>query len=486
MRKLFILYIPVVLLATSCTKNIQDLNNNTKAAITVPAASIFLAGEKNLCDNITTPNTGLAPFRCFAQTWTETTYTDEARYDITTYDSPDNWWAYLYGAGTSTGSGVLSNFYNAKAAFPLSAGSPAEINNDLIISDILEVYSFYMLVATYGNIPYTQADNRTIPFPKYDDQKTVFYDLFTRLDSCIADINLGAPAMGASDQIYQGNAAEWKKFAATLELKLAMMIADVDPSTAGKKVQSALTAGIFTSNADNALFTYGSSPSTDANPIYQAVIISGREDNCPDNLLLQTMVGWTDPRLPLYVTKAADSTYKGGTAGNTNSYGLVSGFSDQLIAPTFPGDFLDYPETEFLLAEAAERGFAVPGTAAQYYDSAITASIEFWGGTAVQANTYLAQPAVAYSTATGNYKQKIGYQKWIHLWNRGWDAWTEVRRLGYPNINAISPPAGAQGLMPIRFWYPLKEQTANSVNYAAAVAALGGPDNVTTKLFWMP
>src|ERR1700761_932935 len=234
MRKLFILYIPVLLLATSCTKNIQDLNNNPKAAITVPAASIFLAGEKNLCDNITTPNTGLAPFKCFAQTWTETSYTDEARYDITTYDCPDNWWGDLYGASSTAG--VLSNFYNAKAAFPTSAGTAAEINNDLIISDILEVYTFYMLMATYGDIPYSQADNRTIPFPKYDDQKTVFYDLMTRLDSCIADINTGAPAMGASDQIYQGNPVEWKKFAATLELKLAMMIADVDPSTASQKV----------------------------------------------------------------------------------------------------------------------------------------------------------------------------------------------------------------------------------------------------------
>ncbi len=486
MRKLFILYIPILLLATSCTKNIQDLNDNPKAAITVPAASIFLAGEKNLCDNITTPNTGLAPFKCFAQTWTETSYTDEARYDITTYDSPDNWWAYLYGAGTTTGSGVLSNFYNAKAVFPTSAGSAAEINNDLIITDILEVYSFYMLVATYGDVPYTQADNRTIPFPKYDDQKTVFYDLLTRLDSCIADINVGAAAMGAADQIYQGNPAEWKKFAATLELKLAMMIADIDPTTAGQKVQAAVSAGVFTSNADNALFYYQPAPSTDANPIYQAVFLSGREDNCPDELLLGTMVGWTDPRLPLYVTKAQDGTYKGGLAGNTNSYGLVSSFSSQVDTAIAPGDFLDYPETEFLLAEAAERGFTVPLSATNYYDSAITASIEFWGGTAAQANAYLLQPAVAYATAAGTYKQKIGYQKWIHLWNRGWDVWTEIRRLGYPDINVVSPPAGAQGLMPIRFWYPLKEQTANSINYAAAVAALGGPDAVTTKLFWMP
>jgi hypothetical protein len=485
MRKLFFLYIPVLLLATaSCTKNIQDLNDNPKAAITVPAASIFLAGQKNLSDNITTPNAGSAPFRDFAQTWTECTYITEARYILTAYDAPDNWWNALYGA---TGSGALSNFYNAKAAFPASAGSATEINNDLIITDIMEVYAFYMLVATYGDVPYSQADNPTIPFPKYDNQKTVFYDLLNRLDTCIADINTGAPAMGASDQLYGGSAVEWKKFAATLELKMAMMIADVDPTTANSTVQSAVTAGVFTSNADNALFVYQSSPTGNTNPIWQAAINSGRHDNCPDNLLLQQMVTWNDPRLPLYVTKAPDSTYTGGLAGNGNAYSTLSTFSAQLLNPAFPGDLLDYPETEFLLAEAAARGFSVPGTAAQYYDSAITASIEFWGGTAAQAQTYLAQPAVAYGTApgAGNYKQVIGYQKWIHLWNRGWDAWTEIRRLGYPDINVISPPTGAISQMPLRFWYPLAEQTANPTNYAAAVSDMGGSDLVSTPLFWM-
>ena len=53
---------------------------------------------------------------------------------------------------------------------------------------------------------------------------------------------------------------------------------------------------------------------------------------------------------------------------------------------------------------------------------------------------------MAYSTADGSlggYKQKIGIQKWISLADRGWDAWTEIRRLGYPNIDKISPPIGA-------------------------------------------
>jgi len=483
MRKIFIACIPVLLLAAACTKNIQDLNSNTKAAVTVPATSVFLAGEKNLSDNLTTPSGSVAPFRNFAQTWTECTYITEARYILTAYDSPDYWWSYLYGA---SGSQVLSNFYNAKSLFPSTAASPAILNNDLIITDIMEVYAFYLLVATYGDIPYTQADSRAIPFPKYDNQKTVYYDLLTRLDSCIADINTGATAMGAADQLYRGDPAAWKKFAATLKLKMAMLLADVDASTAGTKVQEAVATGVFTSNTDNALFTYQSSPTGNTNPIWQAAVNSGRHDNCPDNLLVQQMVTWNDPRVPLYFTKAPDSTYLGGQAGQGNSYPVLSTFAPQVLEANFPGDLLDYAETEFLLAEAVERGFSVTGTAEQHYDNAVTASIEYWGGTAAQAAAYLAQPTVAYTTAAGDYKQKIGYQKWIALWNRGWDAWTEIRRLGQPNINVISPPTGAISPLPLRFWYPLSEQTANPVNYAAAVQDLGGADAVTTKLFWMP
>ena len=202
--------------------------------------------------------------------------------------------------------------------------------------------------------------------------------------------------------------------------------------------------------------------------------------------MVNTLKSWNDPRDTLYFTKAPDSTYKGGLPGASNSAALLSSFSTQWTAATYPSDLLDYAESQFLLAEAVERGFLTSGgTAEQYYDAGITASIEFWGGTAGQAAAYLAQPAVAYATAAGDYKQKIGYQEWIALINRGWDAWTSIRRLGQPAIDAISPPTGAQGNMPLRFYYPLAEETANPVNWTAAAKTLSGGDVVSSKLFWM-
>jgi hypothetical protein len=87
---------------------------------------------------------------------------------------------------------------------------------------------------------------------------------------------------------------------------------------------------------------------------------------------------------------------------------------------------------------------------------------------------------VAYATAAGNWKQKIGTQKWIALYNRSYETWTELRRLDFPVITA---PVNAKSGFPNRLTYPNTEQTLNGTSYTAAASAIGG-DVVTTKLFW--
>lgn len=482
MKRSTILYLLVSVLAASCTKNITDFNNNPKGALTVPSASLFLNGEKNLSDALAGTSGSSSPFRVLAQSWTENTYVSEAQYNLPIDNSPQGWWNLLYATGTSS---VLNSLTSAKAIIPTDITDAATQKNALLVTDILEVYAYSLLVNTYGNVPYSQAENSSIPFPKYDDAKTVYYDLLARLDTAISGLNTGAGSFGASDIIYGGDVTSWKKFAATLKLKLAMVIADSDPATAGTKVQEAVNAGVFTSNSDNALFVYSSATNTNSNPVYQALVPSGRHDFSPADLIVDTLVAWNDPRLPHMFTQY-NGSYVGGVPGAGNGYVKLSLFSSQWLDPTWPGDLLDYAETEFLLAEAAERGFAVTGSAASHYSNGVTASINFWGADSAQATAYLAQPAVAYATAAGTWKQKIGWQQWLAYADRGWDAWTSIRRLGYPNIDQINPPIGAVSQLPRRFTYPSAEQASNPTNWAAAVQAVtgGGSDGVQFNLWW--
>lgn len=140
---------------------------------------------------------------------------------------------------------------------------------------------------------------------------------------------------------------------------------------------------------------------------------------------------------------------------------------------------MDYAEVSFGLAEAAARGFSVGGTAESFYKQGVTASFAYWN--AGDAAAYLAKPTVAYTTATGDYKQKIGTQKYLALYNRGFEAWTEWRRLDWPKFNL--PVNKTYADIPVRFTYPVGEQTLNLVNWQAASAAIGS-DKVQTKLFW--
>jgi hypothetical protein len=172
--------------------------------------------------------------------------------------------------------------------------------------------------------------------------------------------------------------------------------------------------------------------------------------------------------------------YLGVAPGVGGSYFGNSAPAANIYSSTFRGDFLDYAEVQFYLAEAAARGYNVGGTADQFYKNGVEASILQWGGAQADANTYYAQPSVTYATAAGSWQQKIGTQAWIAFYNRAWDGWIDTRRLGYPVLPA---PAQAVSTFPERFTYPVTETNVNSDNYKAAAAAIGG-DAVTTQLFF--
>ena len=213
------------------------------------------------------------------------------------------------------------------------------------------------------------------------------------------------------------------------------------------------------------------------------MVASGRHDFVVTKTMVDKLISLNDPRRAIYT----NNNVNGGIVGSTNPYG--GAFAKTHVGaiiekPSLSGTLLDYSEVEFLLAEAAESGIAAAGVASIHYTNAIEASMEDWGVSPVDVTSYLLQPKVAYATATGTWQQKIGEQAWLALYNRGFEAWTFYRRLDFPLLIA---PAGAQaaaeGKVPVRMAYPIREQTLNPTNYNAAASSIGG-DKLTTKIFW--
>jgi len=470
---IYLIIIVFIAAFTGCSDKFEDFNTDKKHPAVVPGESLFSNAQKQLADYTNNTNVNTNIFKLMAQYWTETTYIDEANYDLVTRNISTGIYTNLYLR-------VLKDLKEAKTiieATTVLAPEAASKQNKLQIIELLNVYVYSHLVDVFGAAPYKDALNIDNVYPKYDTGKDIYTDLFIRLNAALSKLDANSGSFDSADLYYGGDVAKWIKFGNSLKVRMAITIADADNSLAKTSVEAAASK-IFASNDDDCLIQYQTS-SPNYNQLYADLIASGRHDFVPANTIVDAMNTLKDPRREAYFT-LLDGEYLGGEYGYSNSFGQCSHISDIVQEPTFPGLMLTYSEMCFYMAEAAERGYNVNGTAEDWYKKGITASFDFWGVSGAAA--YLAKPEVAYTTATGTWRQKIGTQSWVANYTRGIEAYTTWRRLDFPILN-LPEDATKYSDIPVRFTFPINEQTLNAANYKSASAAIGG-DLITTKIFW--
>lgn len=449
----------------------EDLNRDPKNPTQVDAAFLFTAGTVSLSDVLQSPNVNIDIFRFVSQYLTATTYLDEPNYDLTNRGIPENFWSELY-------RDVIFDIQNAKQIVQDDTElSEAEKSARLGQLEVIEVYSWQILVDTFGDIPYSQALKAgEFPLPAYDDAASIYADLLTRIDAVDAQLAAGQ-GFSLADPIYHGDMDKWAKFANSVQLRLAMRLSEVNPSLSQSAGADAISDGVFTSNDDNATVAYENSfPNT--NPLWEDLVQSGRSDYVAANTVVDKLNELNDPRRSAFFDNNLDGGYVGGIYGGSNSFPLYTHIGQAFLDPTIPGILLDYAEVEFYLAEAAERGgYGVSGPA-QHYNAAIEASILYWGGSQNQVDAYLAQPDVAYDSA--KWEEQVGTQFWIAMFNNPFQGWNVWRKFDAPEFNL---PEQTGNDVPLRYTYPVNEQNLNEANYTAASEAIGGDDQ-QTAIFW--
>jgi hypothetical protein len=484
--KKIIYVLGILILTASCSEDsLTNINTDEKNPSAVPAYSLFTNAEKATADQVTSTNVNRNIFRLVNQQWTETTYLDESNYEWTPRKISDNHWNAIYAgplADLNQAKTYLSNDVIA-ATDPAFATKTIIRRNQMALIDIMMVYNFQILVDTFGDVPYTEALKGDADYlPKYDKQIDIYADLVLRLNKDLAAIDLTTAGFGTADVIFKDDLKLWKKFANSIKLKLGVNLKSAGNPSADAIITSAVTAGVIASNADNAKVAYmHDSPNT--NPLYVDMVASERHDFVPAKPFVDAIVALNDPRKSAYFAEnLGPDTYVGGNVGLKNSYGSKTHVSDKIQAQEFSATLLDYAEVEFLLAEVDARS----GNAAAaeiHYNKAITASMEDWG---VAIGSYLSKPEVAYTNilSGATWQEKIGKQAWYAMYNRGFEGWTFTRRLNFPALAASATPAAtANGKIPVRMTYPIREQTLNPTNYNAAVQSNGG-DKLETPLFW--
>ncbi len=363
-----------VLFFSSCEEDLQDLNRDEKNPTEVPGEPLFTSAQKELSDYLVNTNVNENVYRLVMQYWTETTYTDETNYNWISRNIPEQEWDFLYRdviKDLDESIRIMNTYETATEA------DAVRLENKINIAEIHRIFAYSILVESFGNVPYSQAIDIETIYPKYDDQETIYMDLLSRLETAVNNLDPTYGSFGNSDNIYFGATQNWVKFGNSLMLRMAMMLADYNPSASVNWANTALEGGVFESNADNASFNYlGQTPNT--NPLYIDLVASGRTDFVVANTFVDVLNDLDDPRRAVYfddnlTDSEGNVIYDGGIYGSSNQYALFTHVTPTIKEPDFPGTLLTYAEVQFMKAEAAARGggYNVSDPAAQYMEAVI-------------------------------------------------------------------------------------------------------------------
>ena len=373
-------------------------------------------------------------------------------------------------------------------------------------------------------------------FPKYETQQAIYPKIIDELTQATAALD-PAGKIESGDVLYSGNIAQWKKFGYSLLLRAGMRLSKADQTKAQATVAAAFAGGVILANADNAIIKHDANfvnglgntvNGGEAANFYLAEPFVNALKSRNDPRLVAIAIRYGGARsgtdqtansfgngskvaadqfgMPIGSTDgAADGTGAllpaGGSygtpaaprTGNRFSYSQLD--RNRMVKRTSPLFLVTAGQTNLLLAEAAVRGWVAGGNAQAdtYFKNGIKAHMDqmvsYDPGCAISAgnrDAYVATTAGALdvTTATASIAQ-IGYEYWIASFLNGPETWANFRRTGAPALTP-NPFSGSAtpGAFISRLTYPNSELLVNGQNVTSAIEGLGGPDALTTKVWW--
>jgi len=443
-----------ILIGTGC-KKFLDVNKDPNHVLTVSEALQLGPIEKTMAGNTVVGESGTTAAYWVQQVSINQPPPTAETYEIFPADVNNDWSFSLY----------PNTFENLKVM--IGQAEAAHHNQYVAIGKAL--YAFNLAVATdfWNDIPYSQANNLSIPKPKYDSQESIYNAIQILLDSALyyAKLPPSVTAPSSDDFIYGGDMTKWEKFIYVLEARYAMRLTVAPGHTAAAQAQIALSAlnNGFQSNSDNANITYVGS-SNDENPWYGGTL-PGAGGVVLAKFFVDGLNNNNDPRLPVFANLNSGGKYVGRLSGadpapDYTVYSTIGTFfgGDNPVAGTngeaAPLVVATYSEALFLKAEAT---FIISGAAAAdpIYRAAIAADMSQLGVASGDQTIYInAKPALTSASA----EEQIIDEKYLadFLSVEAYDDW---RRTGFP-VFPLAQNAYVN-YVPRRWPYPSGELLAN-------------------------
>ncbi len=404
--------------------------------------------------------------------------------------------------------GSYANYNNLRQVLKMEQSASATGKPEYLpLARFFKAWYFLQLTQMFGDIPYSQAlkgdDNNSIP--AYDKQEDIYLNILNELKAAGEQIT-GSTAAVQNDIVYNGNMQQWKRAINTLSLRVLMSLSLKENDTRyeikrrfAEIVNNPGQYPLMTSNADNAQLKFydlqsNRYPYFNNNDIQTANYMEESFVNLLKSLRDTRLFTFAD-KAPKYASlPATDFNAYGGAKGsapvNENNARTVAGEISK-INPRFynnpvnePSIAIGYAELQFILAEGVARGW-ISGSASDYYQKGIQASMLFYNVGQGAITTYLAQGAV--QLTADNAIQNIITQKYIASFlNSGWQPFYEQRRTGFPAFDVSGSGVLNNKVIPKRWMYPQSELQLNQQNVSAAIARqYPGGDNINGTMWLM-
>ncbi|MNX45496.1 Starch-binding associating with outer membrane [compost metagenome] len=386
----------------------------------------------------------------------------EEQYVISSFSNGNSWRSYY----TSVGSNLKEAIKLAESATPVN-------NNAAAQSKVVLAMATYEITTVFGDVPFSEAWNTEVPYPKFDTQKDVLEGALKLLDDALAQFDDASPLKITDYDLfkYDGDMDKWRRLANSVKLRILMTMVDKDPSKAAA-IGSLITANNFIKSADDNCLVRYQDISGKKNPKFALSEQYNDEKSFffGNKYVVDFMNGLgTDPRLPLFFTKPAAAVgYVGVENGATADNAVHVRISSSLQSATAPEILFNYQEQLFYEAEVQARGLGVPVNlvnATALYRKAVEESCKFYGASATTSQTFGASlPSLA---TVANPVKLIHMHHWVDKMDRGIDAFTEWRRSGPDGDEtpALRLPLGAPaGALFRRFEYPITNEISTNPN----------------------
>lgn len=399
----------------------------------------------------------------------------------------------------------------------LPADQQADYDIYMNLIRIVKANATAKITDLYGDMPYSEAfQSRRVDgnlFPKFDAQEEIYKSILTDLEEAANFVSNFSSNNGQihatinrQDILNNGDLEKWVKFANSLRLRLAMRISSVDPALAESIVAEVANAPLVLNNEDNILVVAEgpnglNHPTGDNGQNFIGRAFFDRPARTyGGEFMINLMNEANDLRMPYYFNTNEAGEYIGVPSSpdavapitqniDPANYSTIN--RDLVVDNLYlPGIAMTASEVNFLLAEAAMKGW-VSGDVAGFYNEAMRQSIDFYyylvslniDASMVPAAPEEAQVEEFLSTSTFAFDgtmEQLATQKWIHFGVlQANEAYAEWRRLEMP----VLPENRSNGevlVVPSRVTYPDNEKNFNEENYNQIRAQ----DTPNTNVWW--